>query len=804
MAKKDYSDEQISKILEYNTGQSVITLKTFIDAVRKRPGQFIGYLGAAGLLRMTREIFQNAIDELQRDDSPCDFVTVSFDEQTMWIIIEDNGRGIPQGNIVRIFTSQYTSSNYEKKKFDYTSGTNGVGGKVTNALSDKFIVESYVLGNGVRVEFDNGVPWNKGECKISKPDKQQGTRVMFHPSLEVLGESTLELTCNDVLELIKTISPLTKIGSKIQFNGITRDGNRVRHVVENTDGIFGVLVDLCPSPFIAPIEYADDNGEMRSHVMFTFNVDNSENRPQDADAEYIASYSNFCPTNSAESSHVKGFIAGYKKFFLDYMNKIYLASASSVTKGKDKKKDKKPLQIIEADLRVGLRACIDVALLEPNFTGQAKDVLSVPEMEAYMKEITIKSLEEWQASNPRLFQKLCKMFKDNAQLRQSMETQKVKIAKNYTTSVTGLPSKFKKPTKKNVELFITEGDSAAGSIETYRVNQTQGVFPIRGMIMNCFDAKDINECLKNAEVQGIMNIITKDNKYGRDFDTSKVEWEKIIFATDADSAGAFIASLLLRMILRLAPQLIVEGRVYRALPPLYYIKVGKKKEYFADRVALVKYIQKQFSKNNQVSTINGKKLTNNELEELLYHNVDYLYELKKISERFRVHPRILEIYLNNRTLPAKDICKLIKQQYRFMEMKNINGHVCCDGIAEGVSNTLIISDRMLSDCEEIIKIINGNMYNSYKLNGEVVGIYDIMTAYDASAPSNVMRLKGLGEQDPEELAESVIYPGDLGNRTLIQYTMDSAMKEIDEVRRLNSNKALLLEDLKVSRLDITD
>ena len=160
--------------------------------------------------------------------------------------------------------------------------------------------------------------------------------------------------------------------------------------------------------------------------------------------------------------------------------------------------------------------------------------------------------------------------------------------------------------------------------------------------------------------------------------------------------------------------------------------------------------------------------------------------------------------LNNRDKTPDQICKLIKAKYRFMEKKKINGHITCDGIANGVSNTLFMGDRLLDECKDIIAIMENNMYNEYMVNGKRSTILDIMRLYDASSPSNLNRLKGLGEQDAEELAETVVYPGDMGNRTLVRYTMESAMKEIEDIRFYHNNKNKLLDNLVITRRDIAD
>lgn len=777
--------EQIESIKSY--GKNIQSLKDFITAVQKKPGMYIGYLGNKGFKNMIREILQNAFDEVMRKDSPANWIRILYNENTHYVEIEDNGRGIPFNDIVRVYTKEHTSSNYDKKKGDaYTSGVHGVGGKVTNALSDNFNVKSYILGEARELNFVNGYPVSDKPNKIDN-DGKQGTIVSFTPNTSVLGDITL--TCDEVLALVRLVLPLSVIGTKITFQAELKDGKRTEVELENIDGITSYIIDHCIDPLIKPIEFSSDNGTMRAHIMFTYSV---------SMAESVTSFSNFCPVDTIESTHIKGFYAGLKRFIIPYMNRIYLVNA--------KGKKKKDLSIIESDIKTGLNAVLDVAHIEPVFTGQAKDVLSNPDMEGFIKDLTYQTMEQWSKDNPQDLQKLCKFLKDIATLRLSTNEKKVKLSSNYNSAVNGLPSKFSRPTELWEELFITEGDSAGGLFKTYRNAKTQGVFPIRGKILNCFDKKNISDCLDNAEVAGITAII--GGGYGKNFDITKVKWKKIISAADADSAGNHINALLLLMVLRLYPELIIHGRFYRSVPPLFMTTIGKgknaKKLYFSDKSDLVQYVQKLFSKANVIASPSGKKLPPREVEQLLYNNFDYIYELEKVANQYCIMPEILEMYLNNRDLPPAKICSIIKKRYRFMDKTVINGQIICDGIADGKSNTLFIGDRLLNDCKNILKIMENNMYTDYQVNGKPATMLDIMRLYDTTSPSNLNRLKGLGEQDGEELAESVILPGDMGNRTLVKYTMDSAMKEIEDIRFYNNNKNELLKNLVVTRRDIAD
>ena len=1252
----ELTKEQIEEIKNY--GDSIESLESFVEAVRKLPGMYIGHKGNKGYMNMFREILQNSMDEIAKPTSPCNMIKITFDEKTCTAIIEDNGRGIPFDNIIRIFANQHTSSNYTKRKGEYSSGMHGAGSKITNALSSKFIVESYILGDARRVEFTDGVPWKKGEVKIPNKENRQGTIITFVPSFEVMGNITT--TANDILELLQLLNPLTPIGTKFYYNAIFADGKSKKITIENKDGIMTFMYDACKKPIAKPILFGIDTGEYRANVAICYDF------PEESTVEIIIPFCNMCPTDTVRSSHVKGCITGLKKYFISYMNRVYLNTLQS-----NGKKKKKNISINESDVRTGLRLVIDAACLEPLFTGQAKEVLSVDGMEIFMEQFVFNSLTEWGKTNPQDLQKICKYLKDMAETRMDSDTKRVKLSNQYASSSSGLPSKYMRPTKQRKELFIVEGDSAGGSFDTYRDNDTQGVFPIRGMILNCFE-KPEKTCLENAEVAGIIAII--GGGYGKNFNIDKVVWEKIIccftgdtrvrtlnsatdymtfeelteycknnpdeqiwvysydintgkykpaiatnigireytkqmaivtlddggtikcttdhkfltrdrgyieakdlisgeslvplytrtnkngreeiydgkwtptfhwslqntnmiiynqgygmdihhkdedktndspdnleykdhnehilyhakrfveqyngseaqkemlrqkhaegvygdtgiqniisntnydsltdynrseehkqiirdkhargeykdtmdalregfirhaqtqeykdrmitmnndpvvkqhqaqgklakygkmllmdgyflnpeylfhpcvvesirqrygkaygydtiiaaFGTyenflnavtvyevseeehlaaqkgprsvelnktvnnnrcknqiakvlkqamangidpmsiteeqytdikmqvatrcpvyknileyfnsmeeaieyakyynhkvvsveivdleepvpmycmtvsgyenfavcssdlgcaivhncsDADGAGKEINALLLRLVLRFMPQLIHAGKFYKAIPPRYYIGKGKQKLYFADRMQLIDYVQKSFSKFNKITTLKDKQLSASGVQELLYKNYDYIYELERIANRYRIKPDILEVYLYNRDKSPKEICKIIKSKYRFMEQMTINGHIVCEGIADGQSNTLILDGRLLNDCKEIIKIMEGNLYDLYKLNGQVCTILDIMKAYTSYQPSSITMLKGLGEQSGPELAESVILPGDKGNRTLLQYTMSSAMEEIDQIRKYESDKSKLLEGLIVNRIDVVD
>lgn len=789
------TDEQIKAINDY--GAQIKTLGSFVEAVRKMPGVYIGHKGIHGFVNMFREVFQNSFDELVRVISPCDCIWITYDERTHTVIIEDNGRGIPFSHVIRIFSKEHTSANYNKVPFDYTSGTHGVGAKVTNALSKKFIVESYILGEARRVEFNDGIPWNKGvvgEVVIPNPDNKQGTMICFNPSFEILGD--FECNADILVSLIRSIWPLTKIGTKLHFKTINKDGKTTSVVIENEDGVISYIIDITKAPIIKPIMFSCDTGYLKANIAFTYDADNIDI------PENIISFANYCPTETVRSSHVKGFIAGMKSYFLKYMNSVFLISSNT------KKKSK--LKIVESDIRNGLRAALDVAMLDPTFNGQAKEELSSDEMEVFVKDLTEKSLDQWAKENPQALQKLCKYFKDVAEIRSRSDEGKVKLTNQYASSHNGLPAKYSPPTlwsksksNKNYkfELIIVEGDSAGGSAKNHRHNQTQGIMPLRGKMINCFETNE-KKCLENAEVAGLISIW--EAGYGKSFDINKFYWDKVIFEADADPDGGHINSLGLRCVLRFAPDIIKAGKLYKAVPPLYSMKQGKNVVYFSTRIDYVQYIQKEFSKKYTITTIEGKKLTDNQVTELLYRNIDYIYELRKIGDRYSLDHSLLELYLFNRNESVATVGKLIKKKFRFMDIKSINKTPTAEGIINEQYNTLFMNKKLIEDSKKVIEIMSSNLYTYYKINGEVASLYDIMAAYEKSEPSSITRYKGLGEMDPDELAVSTILPGDMGQRVLIRYTMEDAVAEINKIRFLESNKNKLLEDMNITRMDVLD
>lgn len=785
MAISDYK----KKIRDYSS--QIKTIKNFAEAVRKTPGQYIGYIGNKGHINMIREVLQNSMDELEKEDSPCNHIWVEYYEEDRRFVCRDNGRGIPFDNMNRIFAEEHTSSNYTKKPGEFSSGRHGVGAKVTNALSHEFQVQSYLCkdvspdgkAHARMIKYQEGACVTGGEKNIPNKQNYQGSIVWFTPSNQIMGAITT--TCDDVMTLISTLLPLMKIGAVIDFHGVTIDGQIVDRHLENKDGINTFLIFKAPKDMLVyPIEFHAMNEQktMKADISLSW-IQKGLDKPED-----IVSFANMCPTIN-QSSHVTGFLDAVCNYFRVYMNKIFLPKNSKVV-------------IQNSDIRTGMIAAVSVFHIEPMFSGQAKEIFSNKDIIPFEKEIIKAGLDAWTKKNANDVQRLCKFFKDVATLRMKSDDQKITLLKKSVSVLSGLPNKYLKPVGKNhLELVLVEGDSAMSPCGTGRDPQRQGIFPLRGKVKNamCCSKADF---FKNEECKAIYTILGCGE--GKNCDPSKCKFEKIIFLGDADMDGLHIRSLLLKMFLVYYRPLVEAGRVYAAVPPLYSIKKRNgDRQYFTDKGDYIQYVYSIFAKQNEVRYANKAKMSPKELIELLRFNFNYVDEMNIVSTNYSVDPSLLELVygmiVRNAT-PAK-IRSAVHKLYTFLDVKYENHILVLDGLVGEQIQTAVFNQNMLNDCENYIgKYVRAMDQNGYILNGEKVNLYQLICKFHSYTPSTLQRYKGLGEMKARELAVSTLDPA--YDRTLIRYTSEDMEKEIAEIRRVDSNMKDLLDDVDVAGFDI--
>ena len=377
------------------------------------------------------------------------------------------------------------------------------------------------------------------------------------------------------------------------------------------------------SPLITPITFKDDTGYLKAEVAFTYDANDI------TAAEDIVSYANFTPTTGG--THVNGFMDGLCTFMRNYMNKIYLGEKSKIT-------------VVNNDIKCGLKVIIAAAHLNPVFAGQFKGILSNEDMYKYVRDLTMTSLEEWSKRSTNDLQKVCKFIKEIAEIRMKSDDSKIKLSNSYEASLlTGKPKKYVPPSgHKNLELIIVEGDSALGSAKNSRDTKCQGLYPIKGKIPNAFKESKA-KFLANEEIASIITLI--GGGYGKNFDITKVKFDKVIFFADADPDGSHIDCLLLRFFLMYMPEMITAGRVYRAVPPLFGIGGKNGMRYFVTKLDFTKYIQGLFARTYTLADENGRRLTPQETTQLFFKNIDYKDKIETTAKTFAVEPDMLEMVL---------------------------------------------------------------------------------------------------------------------------------------------------------------
>ncbi len=556
-----------------NYGVEDIRTLEGIEAIRLRPGMYIGSTGPAGVKQITLEIISNAVDEYL--NGYCTSCTVVIGEDNNVDII-DNGRGIPFGlaedgseTLVNVFTKLHTGAKFDsdgKTGYNTSGGMNGVGAKATNALSFFFNVASVRDGKRCIAHFEKGEL--KGKVITEKwpttNEYQHGTRIQFLPDEEIFKEG-IELDYND---LRKTLQELAYLSPGLVFHFTYK--NKPTEDITSQNGILDYIKDLNSKKNVLTSTFYAENIENRIGVKIAMEYNDS----------YIDTYKLY--TNSIPNTggtHLTGFRTALTQQINEY------ARANGLLKEKD-------TNITGEELKEGLTLILSFIMPDPVFSGQTKDILSSSEARTAVQRLTAKELANWFNSNP----KDAKAIIDKALLaraaREKAKKAKETVRKADVKKRAVMPGTLADASSKNrqeCEVFIVEGKSAAGSTKEARNRTTQAVFPVRGKILNVLKA-DLHKAMQNAEIDGMINAFGLEVKDGKVVvDESKLRYGKIVITADADVDGSHIRALFLTFIWKFAPELIEKGYIYAAVPPLYKITQGTKIQYLKDDAALEQF-----------------------------------------------------------------------------------------------------------------------------------------------------------------------------------------------------------------------
>ena len=543
---------------EKNYGGDQIQVLEGLEAVRKRPGMYIGSTSGRGLHHLVYEIVDNAIDEALAGF--CTHIEVMINKDNSITVI-DNGRGVPvdinhktgRPAIEVVYTVLHAGGKFGGGGYKVSGGLHGVGASVVNALSEWLEVQVKRNGHIYQQRYERGkICYDLkivGDCDI----EDTGTQVTFLPDSEIFQETTV-FEFDILMHRLREMAFLTK-GIKITLTDL-REGLEQQKVFHYEGGIkeFVQYLNKSKEPLYSQIIYCEGvKDNVQVEVAFQHN---------DGYNEVVDSFVNNIKTPEG-GTHLTGFRNSLTKTFNDYARKNKILKDSDQGLSGD-------------DIREGLTAIVSVKIEDPQFEGQTKQKLGNTVARGAVDSIVSEQLTYFLEQNPAVAKSICEKSLLAQRAREAARKARDLTRRKTALESTSLPGKLadcsdKDP--KNCEIDIVEGDSAGGSAKTARSRATQAILPLRGKILNVEKAR-LDRILGNAEIKAMITAF--GTGIHEDFDISKLRYHKIIIMTDADVDGAHIATLLLTFLYRFMPDLIREGHVYLAQPPLYKVEKNKK------------------------------------------------------------------------------------------------------------------------------------------------------------------------------------------------------------------------------------
>lgn len=727
--------------LEY-TGQSIKVLKG-LEAVRKRPGMYIGDTSTNGLHHLIYEVVDNCIDEAMA--GYCTKIDVILTKNG-GAKITDNGRGIPVDihpteNIPAAtvaLTILHAGGKFDQKT--YSGGLHGVGVSVVNALSTMLQMTIYKHNKIYRQDFSQGIPQN--DLEIIGETKENGTTIEFIPD-----SSIFEVVEFDKEILKKRFKELAYLNHQITINfSDERDG--FSEIYHFEGGLSQFITDINKKPAIVSIlgfEGKDEGVEVEVALTYNEGFD-----------EKVLSFVNNINTSEG-GTHEAGFRAGLTRTIMNYIE------ANANAREKDSK-------ITGDDIREGLVAIVSVRVIDPQFVGQTKGKLGSTFVKPIVQKLTYEKISKYFEENPNEAKAIMQKALLAARGREAAKKARELTRKKESFSVGTLPGKLADCQSKDPsisELYLVEGDSAGGSAKQGRDRVYQAILPLRGKILNVEKSR-LDKILKSEEIKNLITALGCG--IGEEFDIEKARYNKIIIMTDADVDGSHIQTLLMTFFFRYLKGIIEAGYLYIAQPPLYRFKKGKKEIYLKDEKALSEYLIENGIENFEFSGIGNK-----DLMEFFKITAHYRTTLQNLKKRFSLIEIVKFLIENPDLIGAKnaDLAQAIKEKITALHFNILN-----EMIDEEKIHLYVQTDAGLVDIKIDDELFTHPLFEEARyvyekmqerdldfLNGE--DPIAMLEKIEESSKKGVyiQRYKGLGEMNPEQLWETTMTPE---NRRLIR------------------------------------
>lgn len=738
-----------------NYGAGNIKVLKGLEAVRKRPGMYIGDTNIGGLHHMIYEVVDNSIDEAMA--GYCDTINVELTTDGS-AKITDNGRGIPVDmhpteNVSAatvVLTVLHAGGKFDKDTYKVSGGLHGVGVSVVNALSKKLLLNIKRDGHIWSQEFAKGIPQN--ELAQIGDTKESGTCVEFWPDDEIF-----EVTEFDKGILSERFKELAYLNPRITINFIDhRDGFNESYHFEG--GLESFVSDMNKVNAVSKaVSFSGGEEDVIVDFALLYNETYSEN---------LLSFVNNIRTPEG-GTHEAGFRAGLTRAITNYI------AANASAREKDTK-------ITGDDIREGLIAVISVKVPEPQFEGQTKGKLG----SSYVKPIVQKMV----------FDTLCKYFEENPNearaimgkaLLAARGREAAKKARDLTrkkdniNSVGTLPGKLADCQSKDpseCEIYLVEGDSAGGSAKMGRDRAFQAILPLRGKILNVEKSR-LDKILQSEEIK---NMITAFGcGVGDEFSEDKLRYHKIIIMTDADVDGSHIQTLILTFFFRFLTPIIKKGHVYLAQPPLYLYKKGKKKIYLKDEKAL-----NEFLIETGIETREFEGIGNADLMDYLKIIAHYRSVLNDLKKRFNIISAVRYMVENPNLIEKdfKELFKILTKKIKDDGFNILNSYAneseiriyaqTPNGLEELVVNDVLFTNVLF---EEAMRIYAQIKERDIDLKEDPIKILNEIEE-SAKKGADIQRYKGLGEMNPDQLWETTMNPE---NRRLLKIDVNDMQTASD-------------------------